>query len=47
VRFGQRQRAIEQYQEALRYNDLLESADPKRLPAEQVAHIKQQIRSLE
>ncbi len=47
LKLGQRQRAIEQYRAALRYNDLLATEEPKRLSSSQIAAIEQQIQSLE
>lgn len=46
-RFGQPAEAKAQYELALRYNDGLETEDPRRLPAERVEAIRQKIASLQ
>ncbi|WP_428940982.1 O-antigen ligase family protein [Fontivita pretiosa] len=45
-RLGQRQRAIDEYRLMLRYNDLLDPAEPKRLTERKIEQIRQKIRSL-
>lgn len=47
VRLGQRQRAIEEYRTALKYDDLLEKDEPKRMPPAKIAEIEQKIRALQ
>ncbi|HEY1629371.1 MAG TPA: hypothetical protein VGF52_05900, partial [Tepidisphaeraceae bacterium] len=45
LRFGHRQQAVEQFQAALHYNDLLELNDPKRLTQAQIESIQRQIKA--
>jgi tetratricopeptide (TPR) repeat protein len=45
LRFGHRQQAVEQFQAALHYNDLLELNDPKRLTQAQIESIQRQIKT--
>ncbi|HVT87393.1 MAG TPA: O-antigen ligase family protein [Tepidisphaeraceae bacterium] len=47
ARFGDRQRAVEQYQAALKYNDLLDPTEIKRLPSDKYKAIEEKIRSLQ
>jgi regulator of sirC expression with transglutaminase-like and TPR domain len=44
LRLGHRQQAIEQFQAAIRYNDLLDPNEPKRLTPSQVQAIEEQMR---
>jgi tetratricopeptide (TPR) repeat protein len=45
-KLGQRQRAIDEYRLMLRYNDLLDPAEPRRLTQRKIEQIKHKIRSL-
>jgi hypothetical protein len=43
---GERQRALEEYRSALRYNNLLAPEEPKRLDPQMMNGIEQRIKSL-
>jgi O-antigen ligase len=47
LRLGMKQHALDEYKAALRYNDLLDPNEPKRLPASKLQEIQQAIRTIE